>query len=364
MRVALLSFNFGQYCIRLANGLSRGADVLLLLPQEQSAPYRFGLDSAVELVELDVPRLRQPVRQARMVYSVLRRIRAFAPDVVHYQAGHLWFNLVWPFYRSYPLVLTIHESRHHAGDRDSAKTPQWIMDLGYRRADRIIVHGEQIRSAVIADLGRSTETIDTVPAVPDIVLGAADPGGAVEGDGRSILFFGRIWPYKGLEYLIRAEPLIRERVPDARIVIAGRGEDLARYRAMMANPDHFEVRNEYISDQDLVELFKRAAVVVLPHVEASISGVVAVAYTFGKPIVATAVGILPEMVEDRHTGLVVPPRDERALADAIAELLQDDQLRRRLGANARQRVETVFDPASVGEQTIAVYEHAIVGRRR
>lgn len=364
MRVALLSFNFGQYCIRLANGLAEHADVLLLLPRALSAPYRFGLDPAVELFEFDLPRLRQPIAQMRMTAAVRRRIDAFNPDVIHFQAGHLWFNLLWPLYRSHPLVVTIHDSRHHPGDRDSRKTPQWIMDLGYRRADRIIVHGEQLRRAVVADLGRPNEIVDVVPPVPDLVAGDGDPGRAVEGDGHSVLFFGRIWRYKGLEYLIRAEPLITERVPDARIIIAGRGEDLSPYRAMMVNPAHFEIDNRLVPDADSFEYFRRAALVVLPYIEGSISGVVAVAGTFGKPIVATAVGILPEMVEHGRTGLIVPPADERALADAIVQILTDDALRRELGANARHRVETMYDPETVAEQTIAVYERAIAERRR
>jgi glycosyltransferase involved in cell wall biosynthesis len=364
MRIALLSFNFGQYCIRLANGLARCGHVVLLVPRDQVECYRDALDPAVELVEIDLPRLRRPLAQARMVRSVLKALRAHAPDVVHYQAGHMWFNLAWPLYRRTPVVVTIHESRHHLGDLDSKKTPQPIMDIGYRRADRIIVHGEQLRDAVVTDLGRPREIIDVVPTLADLVLGDADPGAPVEGDGRTILFFGRIWEYKGLEYLVRAQPLISERVPDARIVIAGRGEDLERYRALMTDPERFEIHDGYIPDDELVALFRRAAVVVLPYVDGSVSGVVPVACAFGKPVVATTVGILPEMVEHRETGLIVPPRDERALADAIVELLQDDGLRSELGANARRRAETMFDPASVGEQTVAVYERAIAGWKR
>src|SRR5436309_8046160 len=97
MRVALLSFDFPQYCIRLANGLAQAAEVLLLLPQDESGPYKFGLDPKVQVVDLDAARLREPLAQARMVRSALKRIREFDPDVIHYQAGHLWFNLIWPF---------------------------------------------------------------------------------------------------------------------------------------------------------------------------------------------------------------------------------------------------------------------------
>jgi glycosyltransferase involved in cell wall biosynthesis len=178
------------------------------------------------------------------------------------------------------------------------------------------------------------------------------------------MFFGRIWPYKGLEHLIRAEPLITARVPDARILIAGRGENLARYQAMMTHPDRFEIDNEYIPDDRVIEYFKRAAVVVLPYVDASISGVIPISCTFGKPIVATAVGILPEMIEHGHSGLIVPPADHRALANAIVDVLTNDRLRRTLAAGARERAETTFAPEIVAKQTISVYRRAISGRRQ
>ena len=68
-------------------------------------------------------------------------------------------------------------------------------------------------------------------------------------EGNQVLFFGRIWAYKGLEYLIRAETLITACVPDAKIVIAGQGEDFRRYRGMMAHPENFIVHNEYVSNE-------------------------------------------------------------------------------------------------------------------
>jgi glycosyltransferase involved in cell wall biosynthesis len=173
------------------------------------------------------------------------------------------------------------------------------------------------------------------------------------------VFFGRIWDYKGLDFLIRAEPLITERVPHARIVIAGSGDDFERYRRAMVHPDRFVVHNHFIPDEQMVELFRQASVVVLPYVDGSISGVVPVANTFGKPVVATTVGILPEMVEHGRTGLIVPPRDPQALADAIVRLLVDDELRRELGRNAAERAATVFSPDSVAEQCIESYERAI-----
>src|SRR5512146_668340 len=97
----------------------------------------------------------------------------------------------------------------------------------------------------------------------------------------------------------------------------------------MVHPDRFLVLNDRICDEQRAELFRNASVVVLPYIEASQSGVVPLAYQYGKPVVATHVGGLPEAVENGRTGLVVPPRDERALASAILRLLGDAELRQR-----------------------------------
>ncbi|HUV94180.1 MAG TPA: glycosyltransferase family 4 protein [Anaerolineae bacterium] len=356
MKVALLAFDFAEDCIRLASGLAREADVCLLLPRQLAAAHSRKLHPAVSFQPFTKPRLRQPLQQARMIHTILRRIRDFCPDVVHIQGGHFWFNLALPLLRQYPLVFTIQDARHHVGDRESRRTPQIIFDFGYRRADRIIVHGRQLKQMVVDRLGIPSEIIH---AMPMIALGDDTAQSHIQEDEHLVLFFGRIWEYKGLEYLIRAEPLITAQVPQARIVIAGRGEDLARYRNMMVHPERFTVYNEYIPGDKRAELFRRASVVVLPYIEASTSGVIPVAYTFAKPVVATTVGSLPEMVEDGRTGFLVPPRDPQGLADAIVRLLRDRELRHELGAKGRQKIDTEWSPESVARQTLAVYERAL-----
>src|SRR5690606_20252897 len=120
----------------------------------------------------------------------------------------------------------------------------------------------------------------------------------LEPDGRRVLFFGRIHRYKGLDYLIQAEPLITQKVPDARIVIAGTGEDFGRYEEAIAGRDAFEVHNYRIPYEEGARPFQQASVVALPYVEASQSGVIPPASGFRRPVVVTDVGSLPEVVDD------------------------------------------------------------------
>jgi starch synthase len=358
MNVALISYDFGDYCIRLASGLADMANMLLLLPSALAEPHLSALDSRVTFQPFDKPRLRQPVRQLRTGWDLVRHIRAFNPDVVHLQQGHLWFNGFLRFLRRFPLILTVHDVRQHLGDRGGRKTPQAVMDFGFRQADQLIVHAEPLKRLLIDECGIRPELVHVVPHVS--LCDVSNPASSHD-DHPTILFFGRIWEYKGLEYLIRAEPLIAAKVPDATIVIAGKGEDFGRYRRLMAHPERFVVYNEYVSHERRSELFRQASLVVLPYVEASQSGVIPVAYSFMKPVVATTVGGLPEMVDDGRTGLLVPPRDERALADAIVRLLGDKTLRMQMGRNGKSKLDAECGPSIVARQTLAVYRRAVAG---
>ena len=356
LRAAFISYNFGEYCVRLVNALAEHADVLLVMPDQIIGPHFGKSNGSIKLLRFHNPRLRQPLRQVRNIRRLISQIHEFNPDVIHYQGTHLWFDLALPWLRRYPLVFTIHDIRPHPGDRLSQKTPQWIENLARRQADELIVHTQYTRNLLLREWPRAAERTHVIP---HIQIGEAPPLPKAQEDENLVLFFGRIWEYKGLEFLIRAEPLIAAKVPNARFLIAGEGEDFARYRRMMVHPDRFIVHNEYISEDRAAEYFHRASVVVLPYIEASQSGVIPMAYSAGKPVVATTVGGLPEMVESGRTGYLVPPRDSEGLAEAVTKLLLDHALRRSMGADAKRKIETECSPTAVAEKTMEIYRRAV-----
>jgi len=225
-----------------------------------------------------------------------------------------------------------------------------------RRADELIVHTQHVKGLVVREL---RVDIERISIIPHIQIGEKPSTSAHHEEELLILFFGRIWEYKGLEYLIRAEPLISARLPDVRILIAGEGEDFSRYTRMMVHPQRFIVHNEYISEERAAEYFQRASVVVLPYIEASQSGVIPMAYSAGKPVVATTVGGLPEMVDDGYTGYLVSPRDARQLAEALTRLLLDKPLCRQMGMNAKRKIEAECSPSLIAEKTMEVYRRAV-----
>ena len=356
LRVALISFNFGEYCARLAGGLAEHAEVLLAVPRQTLGAHISKVPRSVQVISFDSPRLRQAAQQIRMIRRILRDVRGFAPDVIHYQGAHLWFDLAFSLLRRYPRVLTVHDFQPHPGDRPSRNTPSWVETLARRCADQLIVHTRHVQGLVSHQWPGRTERITVIP---HIQIGGEPGSPGAQKDESLILFFGRIWEYKGLEYLIRAEPWITARVPGARILIAGQGEDFSRYTRMMVHPDRFLVHNDFISDQQAEEYLRRASVVVLPYIEASQSGVIPMAYSASKPVVATRVGGLPEMVEDGRTGYLVPPRESAQLAEAITRLLLDEPLRLQMGANGKHKVEIECSPDTIARSTMEVYHRAL-----
>ena len=145
----------------------------------------------------------------------------------------------------------------------------------------------------------------------------------------TILFFGYIRPYKGLMTLLDALPIVAREMDLTTLVVGEFYEDEKPYRekvASLALGDRLRVVSEYVPNEDVALYFSAADVVVLPYLSATQSGIVQIAYNFDKPVIATNVGGLPEVVIHQRTGLIVPPNDPQALAKAIVEFFQSGWL--------------------------------------
>ncbi len=357
MRVLLLDFRTNDpYTVLLANGLAEFCDLTLLLPEQ--ATVIDGVDtSRLTMETFHLPRLRQSANLT-MARHLLGRINHYQPDVVHTGFWHIWLMPALALARPAPLISTVHDVERHAGERGLWAVPPFIYNWQWRWATQVIVHAGEARQQLIAQHRQPPNKVNVIPigAYDFYHLHTAD---VIPEEPNTILFFGRIWGYKGLRYLIEAEPIISRVVPNLRIIIAGHGEPFDRYRQMMVNPDRFEIHNYRIPDEEVPRLFRRAAVVALPYIEASQSGVAPLAFAFGKPVVATAVGGLPDVVIEGETGYLVPPADADQLAQAIIGLLQQPALRQQMGRQAHHFAQTRLSWRGIAQQTINVYQKAV-----
>lgn len=153
---------------------------------------------------------------------------------------------------------------------------------------------------------------------------------AVKTENKQILFFGLIKAYKGLDLLLMAIPLIIKEIPDIKLVVAGAvyGESESYYKLIddLGIKRSVELQFRYISDNEMADFFSRSQLCILPYRTATQSGVIANAYSFGVPVLATDVGGLKEYIEPGRTGYLVAPEDSVALAEAVVEHYRSNAL--------------------------------------
>lgn len=146
-----------------------------------------------------------------------------------------------------------------------------------------------------------------------------------ESHEKYILFVGRISQYKGIDYLLPAMETIHKSYPNVKLIIAGGGKfhfDISKWKRL----PYIEFRNRFIPDSELIELIKNSLFMVCPYTDATQSGVVMSAFTFNKPVLATNVGGLPEMIVSNRHGIIVERKNVDALAGGMNYLLANPAL--------------------------------------
>ena len=259
---------------------------------------------------------------------VLEAIDRLEPDVVHLDDGSLRLAMALPWLPRIGLM-NVHDPVPHSGDAN--RRVELGRRLVSRRVDRYRVFSEVFREPFAERRGIPVERVDVAPlGVYDVARAWLDE--PVPPQPRTVLFAGRIAPYKGLDVLYAAAPRVAERLSDVRFVVAGRPVDgyTAPQPPALANGGRIEVIDGFVPADVLARLHAEATLVACPYRDATQSGVILTAFAFGRPVVASAVGGLPDYVDDRETGILVRPADPDALADAIVEVLTDDHLRRRM----------------------------------
>jgi glycosyltransferase involved in cell wall biosynthesis len=342
-----------HYVSQLANNLLKNNDISLIAPEclENSSYFKKG----IRIFYVPIPPKNRLSLGWFKINSITRVVREIQPDIIHITALHPILALVLPILRKYPIIITLHDIKPHPGDAiflysqfESLATHAII-----RIANKIIVHGKKLKEELI-EKGICKEKIEVISHGDySFFLKYAKENVNEE---NKILFFGRIREYKGLKYLIEAKPLIVGG-NSTKIIIAGQG-DLSKYEKLL-DIENFEVINKYIPDEEVAELFQRSKIVVLPYIEASQSGVIAISYAFKKPVVATRVGAIGELVEDGKTGFLVPPKDPKALAEALNKLLRDDKLRKQMGENGYMKMKGELSWDEISAKTIELYQRLL-----
>ncbi len=247
-----------------------------------------------------------------------RLITKHAPHVVIIP----WWSVFWTFcfmfiarylsYRGIPVLFLCHNVIEHESAFWKTALTRWVLS----QSNKFLVHTKEEAAKLKVFVPHAHIAVHPHP----IYIQFPHSKGTFPRRARlELLFFGLVRHYKGVDVLIEAMHMLKSK--EIILTIAGEWwlQDAKLYKRIEGLHGKVELVNRYINESEVAEYFARCDVVVLPYRSVTGSGVIPVAYHYGKPVIVTHVGGLPDVVEDGVSGRLVPPDDPFALADVIRE---------------------------------------------
>jgi len=298
-------------------------------------PGNTDLDPSHSLLTHEQPSVTFDALNPLAWLRLARKVKASDSSLVILQ----WSTVYWtPFYwlflkslgkrRQPKSVFICHNVMEHEPNRIKSAISRRVLNC----ADFFITHSQWDRDNLERWLGPSRAgaiRVSPHPAYehlnqPVMSKAAAKAALGIRAE-RVVLFFGFIREYKGLRYLIESLPFVRAKL-DVHLLIAGEvWGDAKIYRDLISRlgmASSVTLVGKYIPNEEVARYFAASDLVVIPYVSATQSGIVQLAYGFGKPVVVSRVGGLPEVVEEGVTGYLVPPKDSASISNAVLDFYQ------------------------------------------
>lgn len=262
-----------------------------------------------------------------LFYRLHKEIMRFAPDAVYSYMGHPWEVFIVPFIRCANKLRSIHDTTLHVGERT---LKNYIIRLFDYNTKYIVVYSQKSKRELVERGYKEDHIIVTsLPSTSKFIRNQLDTS-----KHSKFMFWGRMEAYKGIDVLLNSVGDVFKKHPDSVLIMAGRG-DLSSYTNLLQEyKNNILLYNKWIPDEDIPNYFNQVDFLVLPYTAATQSGVVNLAYSFGKPVIVSDSGALPEQIIEGMTGLCFPVNNRVALSDAINSLLDNDEILERYKENA------------------------------
>jgi len=300
-----------HYSIQLANGLNNYTDVSLVIPEGGDA-IKY-IDDGVNYTPYTIPAydniMNKPNAAIKMYYNIYKSVKKTDPDIVHNTfSGPTQSLLALPIFNffSAPVVSTLHDPVKVTG-KEITKFNQiyYIVKnkLGVCASDLTLVHGEStLKQAIEAGYGQSD--MKTISHMKYDIFKLFDYE-KFKTEPNTLLFFGKIRPEKGFDRIIPILDEVEQEIPDVSAIVAGKPQESQNKLVEKLRKDgRVELHAKYIPNNRVGEFFTRASIVVLPYYRATSSGVLMTAYAFEKPVVATKVGDIPQLILEDRVGYI------------------------------------------------------------
>jgi sugar transferase (PEP-CTERM/EpsH1 system associated) len=292
----------------------------------------------------------------------LKLAQAFRYHRIHIAHTHGWGTLLEGFVAAKLAGVPIVVHGEHGTIKDDTKMHIYIQRLLWRMTDQVLSVSEVLREKLCKTIGFPKERIRVVTNGVDLcrfdvaekLSGYTSPLGLRSG---ALMFgtIGRLVPVKSYPILLAASRLIFDRIPNSYLISVGEGSLYDELSAMVRNYDMTD-RVKFLGwRSDVPKILKALDVYVLASESEGMSNTILEAMASGLPVVATAVGGNVELVVDGQTGLLVPPNDPKALAEAVVTLLCDPTRRSKMGQLGHQRVREYFSLETMARNYAGFY---------
>ena len=266
------------------------------------------------------------------IIGVANKIKKMKPDLVIMQWWHPYFA---PCYWILESVLGKKIQKmficHNVFPHERFPMDRFLTKLVLKKGDSYIVHSKSDGEDLLtikpdANYRQNPHPTYNAFTIRNITKEQAREELGKSMDEKLLLFFGFVREYKGLKHLLNAMPDIKDKLQNVKLMVVGSfGDDKEDYIELIKNnhiEDCVEVIDGYTPDNEVEKYFAGCDLVVLPYESATQSGIVQIAYGFEKPVVATAVGGLPDVVKDKKTGYIVEPQDPKEITDAVVDFYE------------------------------------------
>lgn len=321
--------------------------------------------------DVRIPRRIEPVSDARALWSLYCAFRRTRPDIVHThtsKAGFIGRLAAW-LARVPVIVHTMHEPPHNAaGGRFTRALYIWLERLAAHLATHVITVSYANEREIMRQRLVSRAKLSVVREGLDLrgYPRAADPRAAVRAlgidDGAPVVgAVGRLEEAKGHTWLIQAARRVLAEIPQARFVIVGGGHLRDRLQSEI---DALGLHDRVLLTgyrEDMLALMQGFDVFALPSLWEGLGIVLLEAMAYARPVVASGVGGVNDVVIDGETGLLVPPRAVDAMADALLTLIRDGDLRQRLGEAGASRLAAEFRDEACNAGLMSIYQRLLEG---
>lgn len=280
------------------------------------------------------------------------------PDVVHVHTSHrfsFYRSSYYVLFATYvwrrPVVLHVHGPTFDEFLATDVRSVQLLQRVVFRAADRVVVLSEHWRDCLGDDVDASKlrvlpNAVDTTAYTPE--FDAAPP---------HVVFLSNLYERKGVSELVAALDELADRDLGFRATIAGDGPEADQVAALAARNDQVTYRG-YVPEAEKRDLLAAGSVFVLPSYTEGLPIALLEGMAGGNAIVSTPVGSIPEVV-DEENGILVPPGDEAALADALAELVTSPDATERMARRNRALVEAEYAWPAVATRLERLYESTL-----